>query len=243
MQPKGGAGKSFTAIHLIQHLSQTAAIKAFDLDSANNTLSQFKGLEAATVDIRSDENPRRVDTRKFDTLLETISESKTDHVVVDIGASIIDPFLNHCAELNFFEMLGELGIDRVVIHCPISGGQGFLDNLGGLKTVYDFIGSSASYVIWENPFFGDLTHNGIPLDETKVFKSMKKDILGVVKIPSWDSDTKRDDVKKMVMAKLTYAEVAESETFKVFSKARLKAIKEDFFGRIGAIDFQLASAK
>jgi len=237
IQPKGGAGKSFTALHLIQYLAQNTAVKAFDLDSANNTLSQFKALQAVPVDIRMDDNPRKVDTRKFDTLLENIIEAKTSHVVVDIGASIIDPFLNHCHEINFFSMSDELGIEQVVIHCPISGGQGFVDNLGGLKMVYDFIGASAKYIIWENPFFGDLSHNGVPLEKTKIFTAIQQDILGVVKIPVWDSETKKDDVKRMVTSKLTYEEVANSDAFKVFNKARLKSIKADFFARLDAINF------
>lgn len=52
MQPKGGAGKSFSAVHLIQYLaSQGEAVDSYDLDSANNTLSQFKALGAQPADI------------------------------------------------------------------------------------------------------------------------------------------------------------------------------------------------
>ena len=153
MQPKGGAGKSFAAVHLIQSLSSDGdSVEAYDLDSANNTLSQFTALNAHPVDIRHDDNPRRVDLRKFDTLLEQISQSKMDHVVVDIGASIIDDFLNHCDELKFFDMVEDLGIGGTIIHAPISGGQGFLDNLGGLKTVYDYIGGAVQYVVWADRF-------------------------------------------------------------------------------------------
>jgi len=235
MQPKGGAGKSFSAVHLIQHLTeQGREVEAYDLDSANNTLSQFEALGAKPVDVASDANDRKIDERKFDLLLESFTESKATDIVVDIGASIVQPFNNHLADLDFFSMASDLNME-LVVHVPVSGGQGLVDNMQGLAAVYRFIEDNAQYVIWANPYFGELEANGVKLENSKLVKSMKKNILGIVTIPEWDSDPVKDDVKKMMTAKLTYNEVAGSEDFPLFSKIRLNKIKENFFSRISIV--------
>lgn len=232
MQPKGGAGKSFSAVHLIQYLEdQGREVDAYDLDSANNTLSQFEALKADPVDVASDANDRKIDERKFDLLLESFTNSKGSDIVVDIGASIVQPFNNHLADLDFFAMAADLNLE-LIVHVPVSGGQGLIDNMQGLAAVYRFIEDNAQYVIWANPYFGELDSSGIKLEDSKLVKSMKKNILGIVTIPEWDSDPIKDDVKKMMTAKLTYKEIETSNDFPLFSKARLKRIKERFFSRI-----------
>lgn len=233
MQPKGGAGKTFAALHLIQFIkSKGGTVTSFDLDSANNTLSQFKALEAVTADVSHDDNPRRIDARKFDGLLGSILAAPSENVVVDIGASIVGDLVSHLDELDFFKMVDDLPIEEALIHVPISGGQGFVDTLSGLKKMHEFIGDAAKYVIWSNPYFGELEIDGTKLEETKLLRAISSDILGIVTIPNWDSDTKRDDVKQMVTTKLTYDEIAASDNFSIFTKSRLKKIQEDFFARL-----------
>ena len=62
MQPKGGAGKSFSCVHLIQFLREKGrSVHALDLDSSNNTLMQFRALEAVPLNIALDDNKMRVD--------------------------------------------------------------------------------------------------------------------------------------------------------------------------------------
>jgi len=243
IQPKGGAGKSFVALHLIQYLrEQGKTVTAFDLDTANNTLSQFEALNSVTVDITRDSDPRHVDHSKFDLLLEKIVETDSEHVVVDIGASIIQDFLNHVGDLDFFNMTADLGI-QTVIHTPISGGQGLIDNLGGLKIVYDFVKGPVSYVVWANPYFGEVSANELMIEDMRVVKSISE-LKGIVYIPEWKHSTPHfNDVKNMVTNKLTYAEVAESEEFGIFNKTRLKKIKEDFFAKIDIVGLVPPSKK
>lgn len=234
IQPKGGAGKSFVAIHLIQYLrDQGQSVDAFDLDSANNTLSQFSALEAVTVDIQSEEDPQHVDHRKFDVLLESLTASKAGHLVIDIGASIVQDFINHLRDLDFFSLTEELDL-KVTIHTPVSGGQGLLDNLGGLKTIHDYIQGKSEYVIWANPYFGELSAKGITLENMKSIRAIKT-LKGIVFIPKWASDPQEGDVNKMVTLKLTYDEVQDSPEFGFFNKTRLKKVKENFYSLIEVV--------
>lgn len=240
IQPQGGTGKSFSAVHLAQYLGEVSTVQAFDLDTQFNTLSKFKGIGATAVDIPDADNIILIDALKFDLLLKKISQSDKNHVIVDFSSNNADEFLNYTDELKFFDILSEFGIERAIIHIPICGGQNFIDNLRSLKNIYDFIAGRANYVIWENPFFGEVAKDGITLENCKIHKAMSNHILGIVKIPKWDSTLKKDDVHNMMAKKLTYAEVAESADFKIFSRSRLKSIKEDFFRRIGTIDFSVS---
>jgi len=237
MQPKGGAGKSFVAVHLVQFLRESGkTVLPLDLDSSNNTLSQFEALKASALDIQLEDNEHRVDARKFDEHLETIINSKATDVVMDIGASIYNPFSAHIVEIEFFTMLKDSGIEAI-IHVPISGGQGLLDNMGGLQSVSALAGENGKFVIWTNRFFGDLELNGVPFEKGNLFKSLKTSILGIVKIPRWSSDTVQFDVETMMKSKLTYDEVLTSDKFKIFTKSRLKKVKAEFFANIAAAGF------
>jgi cellulose biosynthesis protein BcsQ len=232
MQPKGGAGKSFTALHLIQFLrNNSLQVQAFDLDIANNTLEQFKQLDAIAVDISNSSLPSKIDPLKFDPFLEQIISSSASDIVIDIGASIISEFSIHLNSVDFYNLSKELEL-HVIIHTPISGGQAFLDSLGGLKTLFDYTQNDAKYVIWANPYFGLLERNGKSLEEMQVIKSMTKSIAGFVYIPNWDSEVVQHDVMRMLSLKLTYEEIAGSDEFNIFSKSRLKRVKDDFFSRI-----------
>lgn len=237
MQPKGGAGKSFASVHLIQFLREKGrSVLALDLDSSNNTLEQFKALDASALDIQLDDNKHRVDSRKFDAILENIVEAKVTDVVMDVGASVNGPFSAHCEEIDFFSMAEELGLSPI-IHVPIAGGQGLLDNLTGLRSLHDLVGDHAKFVIWANRFFGDLEMNEVPLEKSKLVKSMQDSIIGIVNIPRWNSETVHGDVETMMRSKLTYDEIQESDEFKIFSKSRLKKVKADFFASIEAAGF------
>lgn len=237
MQPKGGAGKSFSSVHLIQFLREKGrSVMALDLDSSNNTLEQFKGLEAVALDIQIDDNKHRVDPLKFDAILENIVEADASDVVMDVGASVSGPFSAHIEEIDFFAMAEELEL-YPILHVPVSGGQGLLDNLTGLRSLHGLVGDNAKFVIWANRFFGDLEMNGIPLDKSNLVKSMKGSILGIVNIPRWKSETVHADVETMMRSKLTYDEMMESEEFGVFTKSRLKKVKAEFFANIEASGF------
>lgn len=242
MQPKGGAGKSFVAVHLVQFLRENGkSVLALDLDSSNNTLNQFEALDASALDIQQEDNKHRVDARKFDLILERIIEADVTDIVMDIGASIYNPFSAHILEVDFFTMTEDLGLEPI-IHVPISGGQGLLDNMGGLQSVATLAGDNAKFVIWTNRFFGDLELNGIPLEKGNLFKSMKNSILGIVRIPRWSSDTVQADVETMMRNKLTYDEIQASDDYKIFTKSRLKKVKAEFFANIEAAGF-LEAAK
>jgi hypothetical protein len=240
IHPKGNTGKSFSAIHLAQYLGEVSTVQAFDLDTQFNTLSKFKGIGATAVDIPDADNILLIDALKFDLLLKKISQSDKNHVIVDFSSNNADEFLNYFDKLEFFESLSEIGIERAIIHIPICTGADFINNLGGLKKIYDLVNGRANYVIWENPFLGEVSAGEINLENSEIYKTMSNHILGIVKIPKWDSDTKKYDVENMMCNNLTYAEVAESADFTIFSRSRLKSIKEDFFRRIGTIDFCLS---
>jgi hypothetical protein len=238
MQPKGGAGKSFTSVHLIQFLREKGrTVMALDLDSSNNTLEQFRGLDATALDIQLEDNKHRVDSRKFDAILENIIAEDVSDVVMDVGASVNGPFSAHIVEIDFFSMAGDLGL-APIIHVPVSGGQGLLDNLTGLRALHDLAGNNdAKFVIWANRFFGDLELNGIPLEKSNLLKSMKDSILGIVRIPRWTSETVNADVETMMKNKVTYDEIQASDDFKIFTKSRLKKVKAEFFANIEAAGF------
>ena len=70
MQSKGGVGKSFAAWLLSQYLLDKYGneFAAFDTDTSNRTLSQFKALPVRELQLSPDNMD--IDPRRFDTMME-----------------------------------------------------------------------------------------------------------------------------------------------------------------------------
>jgi len=93
---KGGVGKSFFSINLVQYLKDRGIAHAsFDTDNENSTLKRFHS-EAQFIDLAE---PRQLDR---------VFEAKAPVVVVDARAASTDLFLDHFAEIDLMTVLGEL---------------------------------------------------------------------------------------------------------------------------------------
>ena len=133
---KGGVGKSFFAVNLVQYLKDhSIAHVAIDTDNENSTLKRFHP-EATFLDIE--------DAKEIDTILASLE--KTDLVVVDCRAASTDIFLDYFDELRIFDLLGKLGADLTVIS-PVNHET---DSLEQIRELADRLNDRCRYVIVKN---------------------------------------------------------------------------------------------
>lgn len=138
---KGGVGKSFFAINLVQYLKdQSVEHIAIDTDNENSTLKRFHP-EAAFVDISK---PTAIDG----VFSELDSQSL---VLVDCRAASTDIFLNYFTELDVFDVLRELGASLTLIS-PVNHEP---DSVKQIQVLSERIGKEADYVIVKNHSFSE----------------------------------------------------------------------------------------
>lgn len=138
---KGGVGKSFFAINLVQYLKDRSIQHlAVDTDNENATLKRFHH-DAGFVDISK--------AAAIDSLFSELSDHSL--VIVDCRAASTDIILDYFAELNVFEVLNELEAALALIS-PVGHEP---DSVKQIQLLSDHLDDRARYVIVKNHSLSD----------------------------------------------------------------------------------------
>jgi hypothetical protein len=133
---KGGVGKSFFAVNLVQFLKDRAIPHiAFDSDNENSTLKRFH-REAVFLNIQAAE--------EIDSVLALLE--KTDLAVVDCRAASTDIFLDYFDEVKIFDLLKTFGA-RLTIISPVAHET---DSLEQIRAIAERLGDQCDYIIVKN---------------------------------------------------------------------------------------------
>jgi MinD-like ATPase involved in chromosome partitioning or flagellar assembly len=133
---KGGVGKSFFAVNLIQYLKdKDIAHVAIDSDNENSTLKRFHS-EAVFLDLAERRGPDAI----FNTL------EKANLVVMDCRAASTDLFIDFFAEINFTSVLSALGASLTLV-MPVNHESDSVDQVQRLADEFD---KKCSYVVVRN---------------------------------------------------------------------------------------------
>jgi CobQ/CobB/MinD/ParA family nucleotide binding protein len=133
---KGGVGKSFFAVNLVQYLKDKSIPHvAIDTDNENSTLKRFHP-EAAFLDI---EDPKEIDS--IFTALDT-----ADLVVVDCRAASTDIFLDYFEELQIFLLLEKAGASMTVVS-PVNHET---DSVEQIRNLSERFNGDCNYLIVKN---------------------------------------------------------------------------------------------
>ena len=133
---KGGVGKSFFAVNLVQFLKDHAHVyRAIDSDHENSTLKRFHP-ESDFINLEH----RREIERVF-TAAET-----SDLLVIDCRAASTDLFIDFFNEVGLSDVLRTLNA-RLTVVCPVNHEA---DSVEQVRILSDALGSSCSWVIVKN---------------------------------------------------------------------------------------------
>jgi hypothetical protein len=138
---KGGVGKSFFAVNLVQYLKdKSIPHAAIDTDNENSTLKRFHP-EAVFLDIK--------DAKEIDLIFAALE--KTDLVVVDCRAASTEIFLDYFEELQIFTLLEKAGASMTVIS-PVNHET---DSLEQIRNLSDRLNDNCNYLIVKNEALSD----------------------------------------------------------------------------------------
>ena len=233
LQGKGGVGKSLVSSLLAQYFNESPSnqVKCIDTDPVNQTLANYKALNAQHVQLM---DGSKINERNFDSLMERLI-TEDGIFVVDNGASSFVPLSNYLIENNAIEMLQDAGRE-VFIHSVITGGQALMDTLAGFKILAEQAGTK-NMVIWLNEYFGVIEANGKTFKEMKVYSDNADKIRGIIRIPERNPDTFGKDIEMMASKKLIFSEVMKSTDFSLMAKQRIKTVQRDLNQQLETVGF------
>jgi hypothetical protein len=139
---KGGVGKSFFAVNLVQYLKdKSLPYIACDSDNENSTLKRFHP-DASFIDLSK--------PRSLDEMFRALE--KAGLVVVDCRAASTDVFLHYFSAIDLATILQQLET-RLTLLMPVNHEA---DSLDQIQRVVEELGEKAHYVIIRNQVHSDL---------------------------------------------------------------------------------------
>ena len=236
LQGKGGVVKSFIASTLAQHkLAKGKKLICVDTDPVNATFHGFKKLNVRKINVMSGDE---IDPRKFDDLIELISKSESD-VIIDNGASTFVPMSHYLISNQIPALLPDMG-HELVIHTVITGSQALLDTLTGFANLIESFPIDTLFVVWLNPYWGEIEMDGKRFEEMKTYLDNKSRVSAIIRIPNYKADTFGKDLSEILQSKLTFSEALESKSLPIMVRQRLNIIRKQLFTNIENVAAVLA---
>lgn len=228
LQGRGGVGKTLVAVMLAQALASVGrAPTSIDTDPVNATFSGYAALNVQRLEIMEDDE---INPRSFDRLVEMIDLAKGD-VVIDNGASSFVPLSHFLISNRVPTLLTEMG-HQLVVHIVIAGAQSLLDTIHGFAQLAKQFPLDAAFVVWLNPYYGPIEHEGKGFEQMKAYVANKDRVSAIVRLPVLKKETYGRDLAEMLQARLTFDEALACSTLTIMTRQRLKIIRDQVFGQV-----------
>lgn len=229
LQGKGGVGKSFGCSALAQFYSfNNREVKCIDTDPVNATFAGYEALNVQRLEIMNDQ--KQINPRYFDSLIQTISETECD-IIIDNGSSSFVPLTHYLISNQVPELIKEMGHD-LVIHTVVTGGQALFDTVSGLGQLASQFPQEAEFVVWLNPFWGPIEHDGKTFEQMKAYKDNKARITSIVHVPNLDPDTFGQDLSRMLQDRVTFDQALANPALPIMTRQRLKLMRSQLFSQL-----------
>ena len=228
LQGKGGVGKSVSAAILAQYSTEKGNDPTcIDTDPVNATFHGYKALNVKRLQIMEADE---INPRSFDTLVEMIAEAKGD-VIIDNGASSFVPLSHFLISNQVLALLAEMG-HELVVHTVVTGGQALLDTVSGFNQLVSQFPDEALFVVWLNPFWGPIEHEGKGFEQMKAYTTNKARVSALIQIPALKKETYGRDLGDMLQERLTFNEAIAQESLTIMTRQRLKIIKGQIYSQL-----------
>ena len=228
MQGKGGVGKSFvsaTTAQYMHHKKQNPL--CIDTDPINATFHGFKEFEVIRLEIMDGDE---INPRHFDKLIEKLAATDED-VVIDNGASSFVPLSHYLISNQVPYLLKEFG-HELIIHTVITGGQALLDTVNGFSQLVKQFPVEVKFIVWLNPYWGKIQHDGKMFEQMKVYKDNLERITSLITIPELKKETFGRDLSEMLQQKIIFKEAIDSPKRNIMTRQRLKLVREQIFNQL-----------
>src|SRR6266498_3903609 len=217
---KGGVGKSFFAVNLVQYLKDRDRPHiAFDTDNENSTLKRFHP-SAQFIDIS--------ESRELDDIFGALG--KIEVVIVDCRAASTELFLDYFAEIDVNDVCQRLGVQMTAI-MPVNHEADSLDQIDRFSEQQ---GSRFNYIILKNEVHSD---SFALYDRSATRKRLKIELgareIVMTRLPSWL-------VEQLNRTNLTITQANHHSDFSLLDRQRLIMWQRRLYEQIDSVtDFLL----
>ena len=128
-------------------------------------------------------------------------------------------------------LLQDLG-HELVLHTLVTGGQALLDTVSGFAQLVTQFPQGTRFVVWLNPFWGPIEHEGKSFIELKAYKDNKDRISAIVQIPQLKEQTYGRDLSDMLQKRLTFDEALAMSSLSIMTRQRLKIVRDKLFSHL-----------
>lgn len=230
LQGKGGVGKSFSATIIPQFKeSKGEQTKNIDTDPQNATFAAFSALNVQHINLIEN---KEINTRKFDELIELIAPLQQD-AVIDTGSNSFFQLTNYLISNQVPQLIKDMG-HNLVIHVPVTGGQAMLETLSGFAQLAQQLPEEAKLVVWLNPYWGPIEHDGKTFEQMKAYRDNKDRVAAIIQVPDVKAETYGKDVSDMLKANKTFAEALADQSLTIMTRQRLKIVRDALFKQLDA---------
>ncbi len=231
LQGKGGVGKSMIASFIAQYkLSKGHRPLCVDTDPVNASFQAYKSLKVQHLQIMKGED---IDPRSFDQLVEQVAKAKED-VMIDNGASSFVPLSAYLITNQVPALLRDMG-HHLVVHTVVTGGQALSDTVHGFAQLVKQFPAEVQFVVWLNPYWGPIEHEGKPFEHMKAYLVHKDRVSAIIRLPHLKEETFGRDLSDMLQHHLTFDEALASSTMTIMARQRLSIIKKQLFEQFAAV--------
>lgn len=129
---------------------------------------------------------------------------------------------------------------ELVIHTVITGSQALLDTLTGFANLIESFPIDTLFVVWLNPYWGEIEMDGKRFEEMKTYLDNKSRVSAIIRIPNYKADTFGKDLSEILQSKLTFSEALESKSLPIMVRQRLNIIRKQLFTNIENVAAVLA---
>jgi cellulose biosynthesis protein BcsQ len=212
---KGGVGKSFLAINLVQYLKdKSIQFVACDSDNENSTLKRFHP-DAEFINLAQ---PRSLDEmfRAFE---------RTDLVVVDCRAASTDVFLRYFAAIDVASVLRVLDA-RLTLLMPVNHEA---DSLDQVQRLVEAMADHARFVIIRNQVHADaFTLYDQSQVRVRLLKKLEAKEITMLRMEEWL-------VEGLNRLNLTITNATKHESFYLLDRQRLMTWQRRLYEQIDSV--------
>ena len=152
-------------------------------------------------------------------------------VIIDNGASSFVPLSHYLISNQVPALLEEMG-HELVVHTVITGGQALLDTVSGFAQLAGQFPAEALFVVWLNPYWGPIEHEGKPFEQMKAYTANKARVSALIPIPPLKEETYGRDFSDMLQARFTFDEALAMASLSIMTRQRLKIVRTQLFGQL-----------
>lgn len=229
LQGKGGVGKSMIAAVLAQYKTAQGALPVcVDTDPVNATFAGYASLNVRRLDIMEGDE---INSRRFDELIELIASTEEEDVIIDNGAASFVPLAHYLVSNQVPALLRDMNRD-LIVHTVVTGGQALLDTVHGFAQLTSQFPSECQFVVWLNPYWGQVEHEGRPFEELKAYRANRDRVAAIIRIPALKPETYGRDLEDMLRARKTFGEALNDPDLTIMTKQRLKIVQRQLFEQL-----------